>query len=541
MYRVNAERSQEKNDRNGRIERCTKVTPQCLPGRKSLRDENSTPYRSRKSTNAWASQYRLTPQGKLKLHNLAFMDATDQLGFQFRPAERRVWTVRALVSAVRSHIEREYSDCWVEGEISNLRIPDSGHLYFTLKEESAQIRVVMFRSSAKLLRFRPENGLHVTVRGRITVYEDRGELQISAEFMEPKGAGALQLAFEQLKARLQAEGLFEVSRKKPIPPLPQRIGIITSPQGAALRDILNILARRHHSANVLIYPAQVQGEAAAGEVMAGVRFFNQDLQRGGAVEVIVIARGGGSAEDLAAFNHEGLARAVADSKIPVISAIGHETDFTIIDFVADLRAPTPSAAAELVIRSRQDIEAQAEDLCRRLERALRYRLLMARQELTERAQHGAFARMMDGIHRRQQKLDEQRFRLEKAERQLLERCRRRSENVSSAVRHYDARRRLAAVRQGLEAQVANLAAAIRRRLLESGGALDRRAASLEALSPVAILNRGYALVFDAKGRLVKDAARLEAGDELSARLARGRVRARVTASEPGEPEPGDLH
>jgi len=468
------------------------------------------------------------------------MEMADQLGFQFRPPERRVWTVRALVSAVRSHIESEYSDCWVEGEISNLRIPDSGHLYFTLKEESAQIRVVMFRSSAKLLRFRPENGLHVTVRGRITVYEDRGELQISAEFMEPKGAGALQLAFEQLKARLQAEGLFEASRKKPIPPLPQRIGIITSPQGAALRDILNILARRHHSANVLIYPAQVQGDSAPGEVMAGLRHFHQQLRhqdsrRGGAVEVIIIARGGGSAEDLAGFNHEGLARAVADSKIPVISAIGHETDFTIVDFVADLRAPTPSAAAELVIRSRQEIEAQAEDLYRRLEHGLRYRLLMARQELTERAQHGAFARMMDGIHRRQQKLDEQRFLLEKAERQLLERCHRRCENVFAAVRHYDARRRLANVRQQLEAQVANLTSAAHRRLLECRGALDRQTASLEALSPMAILNRGYALVFDAKGQLLKDAARLKAGDEVSARLARGRVRARVTSTERGEP------
>ncbi len=467
----------------------------------------------------------------------------DQLGFQFRPPERRIWTVRALVSAVRSHIEREYSDCWVEGEISNLRIPDSGHLYFTLKEESAQIRVVMFRSSAKLLRFRPESGLQVTVRGRMTVYEDRGELQISAEFMEPKGAGALQLAFEQLKARLQAEGLFEASRKKPIPPLPQRIGIITSPQGAALRDILNILARRHHSANVLIYPAQVQGDAAPGEVMAGLRYFQQSSDqapRGSrAVEVIIIARGGGSAEDLAGFNHEGLARAVGDSKIPVISAIGHETDFTIIDFVADLRAPTPSAAAELVIRSRQEIEMQAEDLYARLERGLRYRLLMARQELTERAQHGAFARMMDGIHRRQQKLDEQCFRLEKAERQLLERCHRRSESVAAAVRHYDARRRLAAVRQSLESQVANLAAATHTRLLESRGALDRRTASLEALSPVAILNRGYALVFDAKGRLVKDASRLKAGDEVSSRLARGRVRARVTATERSDARSGE--
>ncbi len=463
------------------------------------------------------------------------MEMSDQLGFQFRPPERRVWTVRALVSAVRSHVEREYSDCWVEGEISNLRIPDSGHLYFTLKEEAAQIRVAMFRSSAKLLRFRPENGLQVTVRGRITVYEDRGELQISAEFMEPQGAGALQLAFEQLKARLQAEGLFEASRKKPIPPLPQRIGIITSPQGAALRDILNILARRHHSANVVIYPAQVQGDAAPGEVMAGLKHFQQESRRKSAVEVIIIARGGGSAEDLACFNDEGLARAVAESKIPVISAIGHETDFTIVDFVADLRAPTPSAAAELVIRSRQEIEAQADDLYRRLERAVRYRLLMARQELTERTQAGAFARMMDGIHCRAQKLDEQRFRLEKAERQLLQRCHRRCE-TAAAVRHYDARRRLASVRQQLSAEVAHLAAATQRRLLEMRGALDRETASLEALSPVAILNRGYALVFNAEGRLVKDASRLEAGDELSAQLARGRVRARVTGTEHSEPE-----
>jgi exodeoxyribonuclease VII large subunit len=456
------------------------------------------------------------------------MDAGDQLGFQFRAPERRIWTVGALVSAVRSHIEREYSDCWVEGEISNLRIPDSGHLYFTLKEENAQIRVVMFRSSARLLRFRPENGLHVTVRGRVTVYEERGELQISAEFMEPQGAGALQLAFEQLKVRLQAEGLFEASRRKPIPPLPRRIGIITSPQGAALRDILNILARRHHSANVLIYPAQVQGDAAAGEVTAGLRHFN----RSRAVEVIIIARGGGSVEDLAAFNHEGLARAVAGSAIPVISAIGHETDFTIVDFVADLRAPTPSAAAELVIRSRQEIEAQAEELHRRLARAVRYRLLMARQELTRRAQHGAFARMMDGIHRRQQKLDDQRFRLERGQRQILERWRRRWEVASAAVRHYDARRRLTAVRQRMDATTARLAAAARAVLRKNGAVLDRQVASLEALSPLAILNRGYALVFDANGQLVKDAVQLQTGDEISARLARGRVRARVSGREP---------
>ena len=458
--------------------------------------------------------------------------ATDsQLGFQFRPPERRIWTVRALVSAVRTHIEREYSDCWVEGEISNLRSPDSGHLYFTLKEENAQIRVVMFRSSAKLLRFRPDNGMHVTVRGRITVYEDRGELQISAEFMEPQGAGALQLAYEQLKARLQSEGLFD-RPKKPIPLLPRRIGIITSPQAAALRDILNILARRHHSANVLIYPAQVQGDSAPVEVTAGIRYFN----RTHTVEVIIIARGGGSFEDLAAFNHEGLARAVAGSEIPVISAIGHETDFTIVDFVSDLRAETPSAAAELVIRSRQAIESQAEELGQRLERAIRYRLLMAHQQLARAAQQGAFARMKDGINRWQQRLDDLRFRAEKAVRQLIERDRRRWETASAAVRHYDARRRLVTIRQALDAQTASLASVIHARLLQNRAALERRTASLEALSPLAILNRGYALVFDAQGALVRDAKRISVGDEVSARLARGRIRARVSATEPAASE-----
>src|SRR6184192_3635365 len=345
------------------------------------------------------------------------MVSSDQLGFSFRPLERRIWTVRDLVSTVRTHIEREYGDVWVEGEISNFRAHDSGHLYFTLKDQNAQIRAVMFRSSARLLRFRPENGMQIVLRGRVTIYEDCGELQISAEYLEPKGAGALQVAFEQLKAKLEAEGLFDSSRKKAIPVLPSRIGIVSSPQAAALRDILNILRRRHHSANVLIFPAQVQGEAAALEVSAGLRYFNKARN----VDVIIVARGGGSAEDLAAFNHEGLARAVASSEIPIISAVGHETDFTIIDFVADRRAETPSAAAELVIRSRQEVEEQAEGLQQRLVRAIRYRLLMGRQVLTELAQHGAFARMMDAINQRQQKLDDLQYRLDRAERQILER------------------------------------------------------------------------------------------------------------------------
>jgi len=453
----------------------------------------------------------------------------DQMGFSFRPPERRVWRVRDLVASVRSHIEREYSDAWVEGEISNFRAPDSGHLYFTLKDGtvkdgSAQIRVVMFRSAARLLRFRPADGLQVVVRGRVTIYEDRGELQISAEYIEPKGAGSLQLAFEQLKAKLETEGLFAPERKKPIPSLPSRIGVVTSTQAAALRDILNVLQRRHHSVNVLIFPAQVQGDAASREVAAGVRFFNQHDN----VDVIIIARGGGSAEDLAAFNDEALARTVAASEIPVISAVGHETDFTIIDFVADLRAPTPSAAAELVIRSRQEVEDHAAALHDRLSRAMRYRLLIGRQTLTELAQHGAFARMMELIHQRQQRLDDLTHRMELAQRQLLEQALRRWERISAAVRHYDLRLVLSGVRKELAGGTAALVAVMRNVLLQHRVRSERLQTALESLSPLAILGRGYALVFDSEGKLLKDARRLSVGDEISARLAHGEIHAAVT-------------
>jgi exodeoxyribonuclease VII large subunit len=451
------------------------------------------------------------------------MAPTDQLGFTFRPADRRVWKVRDLVAAVRTHIEREYGDAWVEGEISNFRAHDSGHLYFTLKDENSQLSAVMFRSQARLLRFRPENGMQVVVRGRVTIYEDRGQLQISAGYLEPKGAGALQVAFEQLKAKLEAEGLFDSSRRKAIPTLPRCIGIVTSPQAAALRDILNILERRHHSANILIFPAQVQGETAAVEVITGIRYFNKVRS----VDVIIVARGGGSAEDLAAFNDEALARVVAASGIPIVSAVGHETDFTIIDFVADLRAPTPSAAAELVILSRREIEEQVGSLNQRLEKGLRYHLLMARQKLTELAQHGAFARIVDALNRRQQKLDDLKYRVERAERQMLEQHRRRWEMAAAAVRHYDVRRMLAGIRKELDARVAAMAAAARNLLQHRRSRVDQLAGQLEALSPLAILERGYALVFDSAGKLLKDAAKVRAGDEISARLARGSVAATV--------------
>jgi exodeoxyribonuclease VII large subunit len=431
--------------------------------------------------------------------------------------------VADLVSAVRTTVERGYTDVWVEGEISNFRPSESGHLYFTLKDGDAQLRIVMFRSQARLLRFRPESGMQIIARGRITIYDARGELQLSAEFLEPVGAGALQLAFEQLKARLAQEGLFDPARRKPIPPLPRRIGIVTSPRGAALHDMLNILARRHENVGILICPAQVQGETAPSEVSAGIRYFNRARN----VDVVIVARGGGSIEDLSAFNDEGLARTIAASELPVISAVGHETDFTIADFVADLRAPTPSAAAELVIESKHRLAEHLAHLRQRLDRATRYRLLIARSQLQELAQHGAFARIRDLMTQRAQRLDDLTFRLVADYRTLLHAQHRRLEVAAARVRHFDFRRSLAMTRSRLESGTGTLVRAFRAYLAAHRSRLDRLTAEINALSPVSILERGYALVFDTTGALVKDSSQLTPGTEISARLAHGSFTAEV--------------
>lgn len=457
------------------------------------------------------------------------MSSDSQLGFTFEQAPtRRIWRVADLLTQVRTSIERSYSDIWVEGEISNFRPAESGHLYFTLKDGDAQLRLVMFRSQARLLRFRPDNGMQIIARGRVTIYEARGELQLSAEFLEPLGAGALQLAFEQLKKQLASEGLFDQDRKKPIPQLPRRIGIVTSPRGAALQDMLNILARRHESVGILIYPAQVQGEAASAEVAAGVKYFNRAKN----VDVLIIARGGGSIEDLAAFNDEKLARAIAASALPVISAVGHETDFTICDFVADLRAPTPSAAAELVIESKHKLAEHLAHLHRRLDRGMRYHMLMARNRLTELAQHGAFGRMQDLLGRRAQRLDELIFRLGGSFRSNLQVYGRRLEIASARVRHFDFRRSLAITKTTLDARSEALSRTMQSRLARERARLDQISGKLDALSPVKILERGYALVFDSEGNLVKDATQLSFGDQISARVSRGSLTAEVKKTAP---------
>ena len=266
--------------------------------------------------------------------------------------ERKVWSVAELTARINAALSTQFTNLWVEGEVSNFRPAQSGHLYFTLKDAKAEVKCVCFRSQAMRLKFRPEDGLKIIVRGSISVYEPRGEYQIYVEHIEPAGLGALQLAFEQLKKRLEAEGLFDEARKKPLPMLPRRIGVVTSPTGAAVRDIVRILRRRFPDLHLILYPVRVQGEGAAAEIVAALEYFNRKQL----VDVILVARGGGSIEDLWAFNEEPVARAIAASAIPVVSGVGHETDFTIADFVADVRASTPSAAAEIVVQSRQEFQ-----------------------------------------------------------------------------------------------------------------------------------------------------------------------------------------
>src|SRR6202171_3408078 len=308
----------------------------------------------------------------------------------FATTERQPLSVSELTGMIRGELERRFSSVWVEGEISNFRAHGSGHWYFTLKDEGARLRAPCYRSSNQRIRFRPEDGLQVRARGRLSLYEPKGEYQLIVEALEPVGAGALQLAFEQTKARLQAEGLFAAGLKRPIPMLPRRVGVITSPSGAAIRDILNVISRRTRTVHVLFVPAKVQGEGAGRDIARAIRFINQHHRQAlaegrieEAVDVLIVGRGGGSSEDLWAFNEEEVARAIRASEIPVISAVGHETDFTMSDFAADLRAPTPSAAAELVAAHEDEICTRLDRLSTNLQRLMRFKIMDARTRVQE--------------------------------------------------------------------------------------------------------------------------------------------------------------
>ncbi len=456
-----------------------------------------------------------------------------QLGLSFEEPRhaRRIWPVRELVGQVRERVEQEWGDVWVEGEISNYRPAPSGHVYFTLKEAEAQLPVVLFRRQAMLLRFRPEDGLRVLVRGRVSVYEQRGQMQLVAETMEPVGAGSLQLAFEQLKARLKAEGLFEAERKQPLPAFPRTVGIVTSPTGAVIRDFLNIVARRHSGLSVLICPVSVQGDSAPAEIEAAL----EELNDSGLADVIVVARGGGSLEDLAAFNSERVARAIASSRLPVVSAVGHETDFTIADFVADLRAPTPSAAAELITEAQHKIAEHLTTQSYRLERAARFQLLQASQRLTRLPASRAEERVNTLLRRLAQRLDDLSLRLEAASSGQL-RCRqRRVAELTAAVLRHDPRQRLSQARERLVWGRTRLVHWMERMAHESAARLGALDARLNSLSPLAVLERGYALVLDAQGVLVRSTEQIAPGDKLTTRLSDGAFISRVESAAPRKP------
>jgi exodeoxyribonuclease VII large subunit len=433
--------------------------------------------------------------------------------------------VGELVGDVRESVEREYADLWVEGEISNLRSAPSGHVYFTLKDGDSQLPAVLFRRQATLVRFRPEDGLQVLVRGKVSIYEQRGQMQLIAEFMEPVGAGSLQIAYEQLKARLQFEGLFDAARKKPLPAFPHCIGIITSPTGAVIRDFLNVGARRHEALSVLLYPAVVQGASAAMEVAAGIEYFNHVRT----VDVIVIARGGGSLEDLAAFNSELLARAITASELPVVSAVGHETDFTIADFVADLRAPTPSAAAELITEAQHKVAGYVETLWHRLQRGYRYQLIHSRERLSRVQIDASSANLRDAFGRRQQRLDELRFRMEAASRATLRLASEQLNAGTMRLLRQDASNRLRLLQEHVASLDRRLAYSASSQLQSGRVQLRHFDARLNGLSPLAVLHRGYALVYDKSGGLLRSAAAAYEGQTITTRFADDSLTSRVIA------------
>jgi exodeoxyribonuclease VII large subunit len=465
------------------------------------------------------------------------------------------WSVRDLVNDLRQHVEIAYADLWVEGEISNCRSAPSGHIYFTLKDGEAQLPVVLFRRQAQLLRFQPQDGLAVLVRGRVSVYESRGQLQLIAETLEPRGTGALQLAYAQLKARLLAEGLFDTGRKRPLPAFPRTVGVITSTGGAVLHDIVKIIRRRHARLNLLVYPATVQGPDCAASVAAGIRWFNQNHRTksqpkqsqhkksqpnklSGKVDLILIARGGGSLEDLSGLNDEALARTIAASALPVVSAIGHETDFTIADFVADLRAPTPSAAAELITAAQHGIEERVAALDARVRRAIRYQLMLARQRFTALSVAQIHNRLQALIGRRSQRLDDLRHRLDLvANRRLRERASQLAALTARLERHNPAVR-LALARRRLEVASQSLSRLALTALAARTTRLDRAAARLDALSPLAVLNRGYALVYTDAGQLLRNATDAHPGQTIRARLANGSVTAEVKSTGSAGPRAG---
>jgi len=446
-------------------------------------------------------------------------------------AEKTILTVTRLTALLRGVLEDNFEQVWVQGEVSNLSMPSSGHIYFTLKDAGAQLRCVMFKGSARNLKFRLDDGIALIVRGRISVYDQRGEYQLICDYLEPAGVGALQLAFMQLKERLAKEGLFGEQHKRPMPMFPQRIGVVTSPTGAAIHDILNVLRRRFASVDILLYPVRVQGEGSAVEIARAI----DDMNRLDQVDVLIVGRGGGSMEDLWAFNEEAVARAVHRSRLPVISAVGHETDWTISDFVADLRAPTPSAAAELVIASSVELRVQRESLDHRLRLAMENRLanLESRIDALRRALHDPGS-MMGHLA---QRVDDLAGRLELALKNSAARSRGQLDRLQDGLKHLDPARTVADLHQRIRLLTEQCQRLMTAKVEEMKYALATNSTRLDVLSPLQTLSRGYAIAATCDGTVVTSTTQLASGDAVRLHLHHGRVLCRVEQLEnPGTGE-----
>jgi exodeoxyribonuclease VII large subunit len=441
---------------------------------------------------------------------------------------RDVYTPSRLNREARTLLERGFGALWVEGEVSNFSRPSSGHWYFSIKDVGAQLRCAMFRQKNMLIRFTPKDGAHVQIRGRVSLYEPRGEYQFIVDFMEDAGEGALRRQFELLKDKLAAEGLFATERKRPLPRLPKRIGIVTSPTGAAIRDVLHILKRRFCTIPVLIYPVPVQGAGAAAQIAAAIRLASRRAE----CDVLIVARGGGSLEDLWAFNEEVVARAIVDCRMPVVSGVGHEVDFTIADFVADVRAPTPSGAAELVAPDCGEWLRSLATVSRRLTTVLRRRLSADQDKFTWLQRR--FARVHPGVQLRQQqqRVDELEQRLIRELSHALRRRQTTLTHLAAQLRHRSPAVRLATASTRLQIARTAMSASLTRKLERLRSRLAVTVRTLDAVSPLATLQRGYAIVTDASGHVVTESSKVGAGDRIVARVAQGAIEARVERTIP---------
>jgi exodeoxyribonuclease VII large subunit len=467
------------------------------------------------------------------LFDLPFEDEEPELDAEPQPAPvvaRRILSVTDLTMRIRDRLETDFFEVWVEGELSNCKLWNTGHLFFTLKDSAAQLRGFMFRSSLRYLKFKPADGLRVVARGKISVYEPKGEYQLVCEHLEPQGLGALQLAFEQLKKRLQAEGLFDAARKRPLPALPRKIGIVTSLDGAAIRDIIKVLGRRYPNAQIVIRPARVQGEGAAVDVARALRA----ITRVRGVDVVIVGRGGGSIEDLWAFNEEIVARAIANSPVPVISAVGHETDTTIADFVADRRAPTPSAAAEIVVSAKDEFCGRIDSLASRLRASARARLQTLNRRLQASEARPGFAGVPGRVAMRGRHTAELTHALAHLMRARLAARERRIGQIRRHLEIHHLGRRLAGIRTRLVTVDGRLAGAIVRRRHRADAQLRNSAARLDSLSPLAVLGRGYAVAWnEARTEVLRDAADTVLGDRIRVTLAKGELECDVREKSPG--------